>query len=118
MVDPEVWAFGHVLAYRQPLTDDVTYAHMNALCERLHALEPAVKFDNRAWLGKIHYLLYLGDHDKAVAALTQAAVLRDADWHVCAPGKISLPQYCSTSWQEAQPAAPLHATETAWCTKV
>ncbi len=102
-VPADIWCHGHVVAYMSPVDDDVGYAFMDALCEKMHHFEPAVKFDNREWLCRAHFLLYLGDHSLAVAAFRKAT---EGDgrttWNVCGPGMICQPQYMSESWQKAR----------------
>lgn len=100
-VDPDVWNKGFVLAYVTPKNSDITYAQMDALCARLHVRQPDVKFDNRAWLGAAHYVLYYGDADKARAAFeaespTLPPLSEGYEWVV--PEKsdtISAPQFWS-----------------------
>ena len=105
-VPDDIWCHGHVVAYMSPVDEGVTYASMNALCAQMHALEPRVKFDNREWLGRVHYLLYLGDHALALAAF-QKATEGDGrtSWHPCLdPATVSQPQLFSQKWQDAQNA--------------
>ncbi len=106
-VHSDIWFFGHVVAYMSPIEENVNYAYMNDLCERMHTLEPAVKFDNREWLGRVHYLLYLGDYTLALKAFEKAT---QGDgwktWNVCEPGVVSQPQMFDEAWQNAQNKEP------------
>jgi len=102
-VPDDIWCDGYVIAYMMPVADGVRYKYMNALCERMHALEPRVKFDNREWLGRVHYIHYLGDYALARAAFVEAT--REdghATWHIAEPETVSQVQMFSESWQEAQ----------------
>lgn len=105
-VPQDVWCDGYVIAYMSPIDEGVNYAFMDALCDKMHALEPRVKFDNREWLGRIHYILFLGDHALALEAFRRATAGDGcATWNECLDTKsVSLPQLFSPNWQKAMDA--------------
>lgn len=73
-VHPDVWRHGHALASIPYDVVPVPFDSMDVLCNALLAHEPEVLFDNRTQLHE-KWILFLGNYDKAVAALR--AVLSD-----------------------------------------
>ena len=128
-VDHDVWENGGCIAYASPIGSGVTYKYADSLCERMHKIEPDVKFDNREWLGRAHYILYHGDYDRALAAVkkifAEEKIILECDkteeqrkqdiedswddkkvnqrpssWHLCAPGTVSAVQ----AWSKVRKA--------------
>ena len=101
-VHPLVWTQGHVLATAMPGAK-VTYKTMNTLCEALHKEAPDILFDNREWLGRVHYLMFYGNFEKARNVFLRLTMNDGLEWDVSVEGDlVAMPQLYSQEWQDAQ----------------